>query len=176
MRPFVALVFALLLSSAHAQQAPSQPGLFEAIGNLLKPAPEPAAAQDAAPETAPTAADSVVTRALPAGAARRVALVIGNAAYPGVAALKNPANDASDIAGKLKRLGFDVIVRTDMRHKDMLRTLTEFGDKVQPGAEALFFYAGHGMQVRGKNYLVPIDEIGRLVGGWLKAGRGEAAT
>lgn len=87
----------------------------------------------------------------------RVALVIGNAAYPGAGALKNPANDARDIAAKLKRLGFDVILRTDVRHKEMLRSLTEFGDKVQTGNEALFFYAGHGMQVRGKNYLIPID-------------------
>jgi uncharacterized caspase-like protein/formylglycine-generating enzyme required for sulfatase activity len=88
---------------------------------------------------------------------RRVALVIGNAAYPGAGALKNPANDANDFGAKLKKLGFDVTVRTDIRHKDMLRSLTEFGDKVQSGTEALFFYAGHGMQVKGKNYLIPID-------------------
>ena len=79
--------------------------------------------------------------------------MIGNAAYPGAGALKNPANDATDIGAKLKKLGFDVTVRTDIRHKDMLRSLTEFGDKVQSGTEALFFYAGHGMQVKGKNYL-----------------------
>jgi formylglycine-generating enzyme required for sulfatase activity len=90
-------------------------------------------------------------------AERRVALVIGNAAYPGTAALKNPANDAKDIAAKLKALGFDVILRTDVRQKEMLRSLTEFGDKVLAGTEAIFFYAGHGMQVRGKNYLIPID-------------------
>lgn len=92
-----------------------------------------------------------------AGAEKRVALVIGNAAYPGAGALNNPANDALDIAAKLKKLGFDVIVRTDMRQKEMLRSLTAFGDKVQNGSEALFFYAGHGMQVRGRNYLIPID-------------------
>ncbi|MDO8933998.1 MAG: caspase family protein [Rhodocyclaceae bacterium] len=91
------------------------------------------------------------------GAEKRVALVIGNAAYPGAGALKNPANDAKDIAAKLRRLGFDVIVQTNVRQKEMLRSLTEFGDKVQSGAEALFFYAGHGMQVRGRNYLIPID-------------------
>lgn len=92
-----------------------------------------------------------------ASGSSRVALVIGNSAYPGVGALKNPANDARDIAAKLKRLGFQVIVRTDLKQKDMLRALTEFGDKVQTGTEALFFYAGHGMQVRGKNYLIPVD-------------------
>ncbi len=91
------------------------------------------------------------------GAEKRVALVIGNAAYPGAGALRNPANDARDFAGKLRRLGFDVMVRTDVRQKEMLRALTEFGDRVQSGSEALFFYAGHGMQVRGRNYLIPID-------------------
>ena len=91
----------------------------------------------------------------------RVALVIGNSAYPGVGALKNPANDARDIGAKLKRLGFEVVVRTDLKQKEMLRALTDYGEKVTPGSEALFFYAGHGMQVRGRNYLIPVDaEIG----------------
>lgn len=93
----------------------------------------------------------------PAGSASRIALVIGNAAYPGVAALKNPANDARDIAARLGVLGFEVILRTDVRQKEMLRALTEFGESLQAGTEALFFYAGHGMQVRGKNYLIPVD-------------------
>lgn len=90
-------------------------------------------------------------------ATKRVALVIGNAAYPGTAALQNPDNDARDIAAKLKALGFDVTLRTDMPLRQMLRTLTEFGDKVTEGSEVLFFYAGHGMQVKGRNYLIPTD-------------------
>ena len=90
-------------------------------------------------------------------AEKRIALVIGNAAYQGVAALKNPANDATDMAAKLKAFGFDVMVRTNIGHKEMLRTLTSFGDKVTAGTEVVFFYAGHGMQVRGRNYLIPID-------------------
>jgi hypothetical protein len=133
------------LSIAHAQQ--EQPGLFESLGKMLQPKP------DAPTAEAPSGARTLAV----AGKERRVALVIGNSAYPGAGALKNPANDANDIAAKLKKLGFDVTVRTDMRHKDMLRSLTDFGDKVQSGTEALFFYAGHGMQVRGKNYLLPID-------------------
>ncbi|MCF8177799.1 MAG: caspase family protein, partial [Sulfuritalea sp.] len=68
---------------------------------------------------------------VPAGNSPRVALVIGNAAYPGIAALKNPANDARDMAASLRSLGFDVILRTDVRQKDMLRSLTEFGEKLQ---------------------------------------------
>lgn len=91
----------------------------------------------------------------------RIALVIGNSAYQGAAALRNPANDAKDMANKLNKLGFDVTLVTDVPLRQMLRTLTMFGDKVRDGSEVLFFYAGHGMQVRGKNYLIPIDaEIG----------------
>lgn len=106
--------------------------------------------------TAQAAAETRNLALRPSADAARVALVIGNSAYP-LVPLRNPANDARDIAAKLKRLGFDVIVRTDVRQKEMLRSLTEFGDKVQAGTEVLFFYAGHGMQVRGKNYLIPID-------------------
>lgn len=88
---------------------------------------------------------------------QRVALVIGNSTYPGVAALRNAANDATDIADKLKKLNFQVTLRTNLQLREMLRTLTDFGDRVQQGSEVLFFYAGHGMQVRGRNYLIPID-------------------
>lgn len=91
------------------------------------------------------------------GGKQRVALVIGNSAYPGIATLRNPENDAKDLAEKLRKLNFQVSLRTNLGLRDMLRTLTEFGDQVQDGTEALFFYAGHGMQVRGKNYLIPID-------------------
>lgn len=100
------------------------------------------------------AASAATTDAKEAG---RVALVIGNAAYPGAAALRNPVNDANDIAGKLRALGFDVMLRTDVPLRQMLRSLSEFGDRIGDGSEALFFYAGHGMQVNGRNYLIPID-------------------
>lgn len=144
-----AVAFAVIcMSIAHAQQGePQQPGLIESLGKLLQPKHDNPAAE----------ASSGARTLTVAGTKRRVALVIGNSAYPGVGALRNPANDANDIAAKLKKLGFDVTVRTDMRHKEMLRSLTDFGDKVQAGTEALFFYAGHGMQVKGKNYLLPID-------------------
>ncbi|MCF8198773.1 MAG: caspase domain-containing protein [Sulfuritalea sp.] len=101
---------------------------------------------------------TIAVAAISASAAEnRVALVIGNAGYPGPAALRNPANDATDIAAKLKTLGFDVTLKTDTPLRQMLRSLTDFGDKVTEGSEALFFYAGHGMQVRGRNYLIPVD-------------------
>ena len=88
---------------------------------------------------------------------QRVALVIGNATYPGVAALKNPANDARDMAARLTTLGFQVTLKTNVALRDMLRTLTAFGESIRQGSEVVVFYAGHGMQVRGKNYLIPVD-------------------
>lgn len=91
-----------------------------------------------------------------AAAEKRVALVIGNAAYPG-APLANPANDARDMAKALRRLGFDVIEKTDVTQKEMNRAITQFGERLRSDTVALFFYAGHGMQVKGKNYLIPVD-------------------
>ena len=87
---------------------------------------------------------------------KRVALVIGNAAYPG-APLLNPVNDARDMAAALRKLGFEVIERTNVTQKEMNRAIVQFGEKLRSDSIALFFYAGHGMQVRGKNYLIPID-------------------
>ncbi|WP_300454887.1 caspase family protein [Accumulibacter sp.] len=93
----------------------------------------------------------------PASAAeRRVALVIGNAKYK-EAPLTNPVNDARDMAAALQRTGFEVIVALDATQKEMNRAIARFGDRLTADSVALFYYAGHGMQVRGKNYLIPID-------------------
>jgi uncharacterized caspase-like protein len=89
-------------------------------------------------------------------AARRVALVIGNSAYP-TAPLKNPVHDASDMAQALRELGFDVIYQENLKQHDMKRAIRAFGDKLRGDAVGLFYYAGHGLQVRGENYLVPVD-------------------
>lgn len=87
---------------------------------------------------------------------RRVALVIGNSAYRN-GPLKNPVNDATDIAVKLRQLGFDVIERKDLKTSQIGRTLREFRARLVPGAVALFFYAGHGLQIKGENYLPTVD-------------------
>lgn len=87
---------------------------------------------------------------------KRVALVIGNNKYPS-AALKNPVNDATAMAKKLQDMGFDVILRTDVTQRQMTRAITEFSQKLAPGAVGLFYFAGHGLQARSKNYLVPVD-------------------
>ena len=89
-------------------------------------------------------------------AEQKVALVIGNSAYP-TSRLRNPVNDAKAMAEKLRALGFDVVLRTDSSQRDMTRAISQFGQKLALGSVGLFYYAGHGMQVRGKNYLIPID-------------------
>jgi formylglycine-generating enzyme required for sulfatase activity len=95
--------------------------------------------------------------AAPAPAAdRRVALVIGNADYA-QAPLKNPQNDARDIAAKLRQAGFDVVLRENLKIREIGSALREFRARLSPGSEALFFYAGHGLQVKGINYLPAVD-------------------
>lgn len=86
---------------------------------------------------------------------RRVALVIGNSAYE-TAPLKNPVNDGHDIAQALRELGFDVIHKENVNQNDMKRAIREFGEKIRNSGVALFYYAGHGIQVNGQNYLIPV--------------------
>lgn len=90
------------------------------------------------------------------GAEQRVALVIGNGAYQR-GALRNPVNDARAVADRLQRLGFIVIKRENMKAKEIGSALREFRSRLSAGATALFFYAGHGMQVKGVNYLPTVD-------------------
>ena len=86
--------------------------------------------------------------------AKRVALVIGNSRYK-ISPLPNPVNDAHDITAVLQSLGFEVMLVTDARLREMEEAIDRFSKKAH-GATALFFYAGHGLQVDGENYLVPI--------------------
>ncbi len=89
---------------------------------------------------------------------RRVALVIGNGAYP-TAPLKNPVNDASDMAAALKRLGFEVTLLRDATMQQMEGAVREFGLALRRGGLGLFYFAGHGVQVAGENYLVPVNAV-----------------
>jgi hypothetical protein len=90
-------------------------------------------------------------------ASDRVALVIGNGAYRNANPLPNPPNDAADVAAALRAIGFDVVEGRDLDKRAMEAKVVEFGRKLDDAQLALFFYAGHGLQVAGKNYLVPID-------------------
>jgi len=86
----------------------------------------------------------------------RVALVVGNSTYKS-APLRNPTNDAKDMAAKLKGMGFTVIERSNLSVKQIGSTLREFRSKLTPGSVALVFYAGHGVQIKGENYLPAVD-------------------
>jgi peptidylprolyl isomerase len=92
---------------------------------------------------------------IPAG--RRVALVIGNSSYKNMPGLRNPSNDAADVGNSLKGLGFDVIVATDLDRVGMNDAISRFARKVGNADIALVYYAGHGMQYAGRNYLLPTD-------------------
>ncbi len=90
-------------------------------------------------------------------AEKRVALVIGNGAYKNVANLPNPPKDAEAMAALLRNVGFDVVQGTDLNRNAMTDTLRKFAGEAENADVALFFYAGHGLQLDGKNYLLPID-------------------
>lgn len=99
---------------------------------------------------------AVVLPARPGTAGEREALVIGNSGYAGDAVLENPGNDADAMEAALKELGFSVIKRKDLSLTEMEDALAGFRRALSKGGLGLFFYAGHGVQVRGDNYLVPI--------------------
>ncbi len=88
----------------------------------------------------------------------RVALVIGNGAYA-EAPLKNPVNDAIDIAQKLKKFGFDVTLKTNVELRGPESAVRSFGKSLRNGGTGLFYFAGHGIQVKGRNYLIPIGAV-----------------
>ncbi|NBN78106.1 caspase [Microvirga tunisiensis] len=89
--------------------------------------------------------------------AKRVALVMGNGAYAHAVPLPNPANDARAMTAKLRELGFEVVAGYDLDYAAMRRTVADFARQARGAEIALLFYAGHGMQVGGVNYLIPID-------------------
>jgi len=96
----------------------------------------------------------------PASAESRLALVIGQSAYRSVTPLPNPANDAKAMTQLLAEAGFDVTSAADLSQKDLNREVGDFAAKIAskgPDTVALVFYAGHGLQVDGENYLVPVD-------------------
>ena len=115
----------------------------------------------------------------------RYALVIGNGAYP-ISPLKNPVNDAEDMARILEKLRFKVIHRQDAGLKEMETSVRKFGRMLEKGGTGVFYYAGHGMQVDGRNYLLPVDaiiespsdvrfaalDVGRVLGKMEDAGNG----
>ncbi|WP_448030876.1 caspase family protein [Bradyrhizobium liaoningense] len=121
------------------------------LGSLFGFACGPVSAQVAPVAPAPTALQ---------GPEQRVALVIGNANYRNAPQLANPDDDAQSMAQFLNSAGFEVVAATDLTQNDMLRVVQDFSVKVAsrgPNTVAMVYYAGHGVQLAGENYLVPVD-------------------
>jgi uncharacterized caspase-like protein len=95
----------------------------------------------------------------PAVAQKRVALVIGNSAYQNTPALQNPRHDGADMAAALKKLDFDIIAGFDLHKMAFDRIVRDFATALNGAEAGVFFYAGHGLQVGGQNYLVPVDAL-----------------
>ncbi|RQH03817.1 caspase family protein [Bradyrhizobium sp. RP6] len=121
------------------------------VGSLFGFACGPVSAQVAPVQPAPTVLQ---------GPEQRVALVIGNANYQNAPQLANPDDDAQSMAQFLNSAGFEVVAATDLTQNDMLRVVQDFSAKVAsrgPNTVAMVYYAGHGVQLAGENYLVPVD-------------------
>jgi tetratricopeptide (TPR) repeat protein len=145
---------------------PNDPAAMAAVQEVERRRAESAGIDLAAVETVqnpaqPQAASSgarrepPVVQIFPPG--RRLALVIGNSAYRFANKLLNPSNDAIDMVRALQNLNFEVVEGRDLDKRQMEDKLREFGRKLDGGNLALFFYAGHAIQVDGRNYLLPID-------------------
>ncbi len=98
-----------------------------------------------------------ISTAADANSDKRVALVVGNGAYAGLPELPNPSQDANLLADQLRALDFDVIEVVDSNLDDMVDAVRTFGREAKDAGAALFFYAGHGLQNAGENYLLPVD-------------------
>ncbi len=102
------------------------------------------------------AAGSLPALAAPPAGERQIALVIGNGAYRS-APLKNPVGDADAVAASLRQLRYEVTLRQNTSLFDLIETLREFSVRATNSAVRLLFYAGHGIQAKGRNYLLPVD-------------------
>jgi hypothetical protein len=105
----------------------------------------------------PVLVTAVLALSVPAHAQTRIALVIGNSAYQKVVNLANPAHDAQDVSEALKRLGFTVNTVTDADFDGFRRALRDFGRMAPKADMAVFYFAGHGVEIDGNNWLLPTD-------------------
>src|SRR5262245_2727361 len=92
-----------------------------------------------------------------ARAERRIALVIGNSGYEHAQALRNPRNDANDFAQALQKLGFEVLLGLDLDQQKFAGVVEQFARMLDSADVGLLFYAGHGLQINDKNYLVSVN-------------------
>jgi hypothetical protein len=132
---------------------------FDAISQCVaKYASVPTASGPQPPDETDLAAAEAPASSPQENVGRRVALVIGNSHYDAVATLPNPVRDAAAIAAALRRVGFqDVTLLQDLSKGAMERALVDFADNVQDADWAVIYFAGHGLEMDGENYLVPVD-------------------
>lgn len=127
------------------------------IAQAPPPPSRPPVQQQAAIPSPPVAAPAAPAPGIVTPSGRRVALVIGNAAYKSMPSLTNPKNDAVDIESTLKSLGFETVMATDLDRLGMNAAVSRFSRIVVGADVAMVYYSGHGMQFNGKNYLLPTD-------------------
>ncbi len=149
----------LLAYSNRASAYQAKGDLERALADYLKVLELPARlASDRQRQSSARERIELLSKPQPAPSNRRVALVIGNSNYQRVGLLANPANDARAVAVALRRLGFaEVVELFDLDQAAMTRALKDFGDRAQGAEWAVVFFAGHGLEMNGTNYLVPVD-------------------
>lgn len=125
--------------------------LFSSFAVLAQPSSEP--------QNPSKRDDRLLTHAGTSSAGlRRIALLIGNGAYQNTKPLKNPANDVRLLSATLEKLGFEVTTGTDRSQREMKRLIRDFGARLREGGGiGLFYFAGHGVQSKGRNFLIPVD-------------------
>ncbi|GLS23641.1 hypothetical protein GCM10007874_66620 [Labrys miyagiensis] len=144
--------------------ADAKSGLADAIGaqppasaDGSKPSADSGASKEAATAAGAAGPKSSEPNAIAQPMLRRVALVIGNSGYRAVAHLPNPASDAQLVGDALRQAGVDVTVALDLDRAAMVSALRAFSRKADNSDWAMIYYAGHGMELDGTNYLIPID-------------------
>ena len=125
-------------------------------GKVSSPLVNLAPATSLPSSTLTSASKATLPLTLPAEIEKRTALVIGNSEYK-IGSLRNPVNDAQDMGATLTKLGFDVTLKLNAGQEQMEQAISEFGRQLYQGGVGLFYYAGHGVQVGGENYLIPVN-------------------
>lgn len=141
---------------AQASLREAQRQAEQAVQQVAQQAPQPARVEAPSPQR-PMDLNAGLEIADPTIYNNKVALVIGNAGYAGRWALKNPTNDARAVADRFKALGFDVLLYLDVKVNQLGDILSTASQRMRPGGAFVFYYAGHGLQLRNENYFPAID-------------------
>lgn len=156
----VVVIGFLCVSVAQAADS-AQPSLFDALGKFFQPRKEAPVEAAVMPAESATMARNPARMVAVPSEERRVALVVGNNGYLHVSRLENAVGDAHAMAREFRALGFDVIEKTDVDQRAMKAAVRDFVQRIGNGGVGAFFFAGHGVQEGGNNYLLPVD-IGAL--------------